>query len=376
VKKSDFTGLKRERSVAFSINDVGYVGTGIDTAEIVKTDFWSYDDVTDSWTQIADIPGSERRNAMSFTVGNYGYVTGGLNTPNATDAGATILNDTWRYDPLTNSWTAMASFPGNNGNGMYFGAAFSIDDYGYVVGGKHGPNNYTDNMYRYDPMTDSWSTMADFPAGVRYQLAALSVTDKGYVGFGTDQDLYRQDWWEYKPSNDTWAERASLPASVRASSVTFTLGERGYICMGTNGGVLGDLWEYDPFANTWTSRAPYGGSARKNAIAFTLGSRAYVGTGKGISGKKQSMHEYHPMQSLGMDEENLEISVYPNPASHFVKIKSEITPDKVELYNMQGQMVLSEENTNELSLIDLPAGSYRLVAKQGNQYANSSIIIQ
>mmetsp|Transcript_11906 Transcript_11906/g.16177 ORF Transcript_11906/g.16177 Transcript_11906/m.16177 type:complete len:408 (-) Transcript_11906:927-2150(-) len=376
VKKSDFAGLKRERAVAFTINDVGYVATGIDTAEIVHNDLWSYDDVTDSWTQMASMPGSVRRNAVGFAIGDFGYVTTGINTPNATDPGAIKLNDLWRYDPLTNAWTSRASFPGNNGNGMYFGACFVLDDQAYVVAGKHGPNNYTDRMYVYDPALDVWSTAANFPGGVRYQLSALSVAGKGFVGLGTDQDLYRQDWWEYKPSTDSWAARADLPGSARASAVTFTINDRGYVCMGTNGGMLDDLWEYNPFDNSWFSRAPYGGSPRKNAIAFVLGSRAYVGTGKGVSGKKQSMQEYHPMSTLGIEEQTMEISVYPNPATDYIQVKSELIPEKIELYDMNGQLVRSEENTNTLTLQNLPSGNYRLLAKQGNQYANSPIIIQ
>ncbi|GAB5418461.1 MAG: hypothetical protein Crog4KO_33250 [Crocinitomicaceae bacterium] len=376
VKKSDFTGLKRERAVAFTINGVGYIGTGIDTAEIVHNDLWSYDDVTDSWTQVASLPGSVRRNAIGFAIGDFGYVTTGINTPNATDVGALKLNDLWRYDPSTNSWTARANFPGNNGNGMYFGACFVLNDQAFVVGGKHGPNNYSDRMYMYDPAQDLWYLAADFPGGVRYQLSALSVAGKGFVGLGTDQDLYRQDWWEYKPSTNSWAARADLPASARASAVTFTINDRGYVCMGTNGGMLDDLWEYNPFDNSWSSRAPYGGSPRKNAIAFVLGSRAYVGTGKGVSGKKQSMHEYHPMSSLGMGEQTMEIAVYPNPATDYIKVKSELVPEKIELYDMNGQLVRSDENTNTLTLENLPSGNYRLIAKQGDQYANSPIIIQ
>ena len=42
-KRADFGGLKRERAVAFSIGDYGYVGTGIDTAEIVHNDLWRFD---------------------------------------------------------------------------------------------------------------------------------------------------------------------------------------------------------------------------------------------------------------------------------------------------------------------------------------------
>lgn len=376
IKKNDFTGLKRERAVAFTINGIGYIGTGVDTAEVVHKDLWRYDDLTDSWTQMADLPGSERRNAIGFAIGDFGYITCGMNTPNATDAGAQKQSDMWRYDPASNAWTAMANFPGNNGNGMYFGTSFVVDDLAYVVSGKHGPNNYTASMYRYDPGSDSWATMTPFPGGVRYQLSALSVAGKGFVGLGTDQDLYRRDWWEYKPSTDTWAERADLPASARASAVTFTIGERGYVCMGTNGGMLDDLWEYNPFDNNWTSRAPYGGSPRKNAVAFVLGSRAYVGTGKGESGKKQSMQEYHPMQTLGTESLELEVAVYPNPTRDFIYITSEFIPETIELYTMTGQKVRSGENTHVLNVENLPSGHYRLIATQGNKTANSPIIIQ
>lgn len=375
AKKNDFSGLKRERAIAFAINGVGYVGTGVDTAENVLKDLWRYDDATDSWTQMADIPGSQRRNAVAFAIGNYGYVATGMNAANSTDVGALKLNDNWRYDPASNSWTSMANFPGNGGAGMYFGACFVLNDEAYVVGGKHGPNNYTSSMYKYSPATDSWSTMANFPAGVRYQLSALSVDNKGFVGLGTDQDLYRNDWWEYKPSTNTWAERADLPASARASAVTFTIADRGFVCMGTNGGMLDDLWEYNPYDNSWSVRAPYGGSPRKNAVAFVLGSRAYVGTGKGVSGKKMSMHEYHPMWTLGLNENDLDISVYPNPTTDFIRINSEVQPEKITLINMMGEQVLTAENTDHVLVGDLPPGTYQLLVQNGQKSANSSITI-
>jgi N-acetylneuraminic acid mutarotase len=376
VKKSDFTGLKRTRCVAFTINDVAFVGTGVDTAEIVRKDFWRYDDVTDSWTQVADLPGSERRNAMGFAIGNYGYVTAGINKETATSPGALKLNDTWRYDPVANSWLQVANFPGNGGQGMYFGASFVIDDLGFIVGGKHGPNNYTSNMYAYDPVADQWSQAASFPGGVRYQLSALAIDGKGYVGLGTDQDLYRRDWWEYKLETNSWAQRADLPASARASAVTFTIGNRGFVCMGTNGGMLDDLWEYNPYSNSWHSRAPYGGSPRKNAVGFVLGSRAYVGTGKGVSGKKQSFHEYHPMQSLGLTEQTIEVNVYPNPTSDVIYVTTDVTPEALSLLDVTGKVVLQKENTTSLHVKDLNPGNYLLNLNFGNQYVTKPIIIQ
>lgn len=362
VKKNDFGGLKRERAVAFTANGYGFIGTGIDTAEVVRKDFWRYDDVTDSWSQVADLPGSERRNAVAFSINDYGYVATGMNTATSTDVGATKLTDMWRYDATLNQWTQMSPYP----FGVYFSAAFTVDGKGYVVGGKLGPNNYTSLMYSYDPTTDQWSAAASFAGGIRYQLSALSIDGKGYAGLGTDQDLYRNDWWEYKPSTNSWAQRADLPASERSGAATFTIGSRGFVCMGTNGGVLDDLWEYNPYSNSWSSRAPYGGSPRKNAAAFVLGSRAYVGTGKGISGKKQSMQEYHPMSSLGVDDNDIVVRAYPNPATDLINVELNASFDELALIDMNGQQVrIVRASTMHVS--DIAPGRYFLSVRDNTQ---------
>jgi N-acetylneuraminic acid mutarotase len=78
TKKTDFTAGKRERAVAFSIGDFGYVSTGIDTAEALLKDLWQYDPNSDTWTQKADLPGSARRDAVAFSVNGKGYVGTGI----------------------------------------------------------------------------------------------------------------------------------------------------------------------------------------------------------------------------------------------------------------------------------------------------------
>ena len=68
TKKTDFTGLKRERAIAFTVDDFAYIGTGVDTAEFVHKDFWQYDPIVDVWVQVADLPGTARRNASAFSM--------------------------------------------------------------------------------------------------------------------------------------------------------------------------------------------------------------------------------------------------------------------------------------------------------------------
>src|SRR3989338_2764197 len=74
TQKSNFGGLKRERAISFTALGLAFVGTGVDTAETVKNDLWSYDPIADSWTQKANMPGVPRRNAFAFSANDKGYV--------------------------------------------------------------------------------------------------------------------------------------------------------------------------------------------------------------------------------------------------------------------------------------------------------------
>jgi N-acetylneuraminic acid mutarotase len=365
TKKNDFSGLKRERAVAFVVNDVAFVGTGIDTSETVLKDFWKYDQITDSWSQVADLPGEKRRNAIAFAIGNFGYVGSGINSDSSTEPGAAKLSDFYKYDPQNNSWQTIAPFPGGGGAGVYFATGFAIDSKGYLCGGKFGPNSYSNQLWEYKPSIDQWAQLTSFPGGVRYQLSSFVIGTKGYVGLGTDQDLYRNDFYAFNAATNQWSAISELPASERSAAMTFSIGNRGFVCMGSNGGLLGDLWEYNPDINDWAVRAPYGGSERKGAVGFAIGGKGYVGTGKGYSGKKESFWEYTPQEVLGLDAPaNLVFTVYPNPTSDYVKVNS--SEDLLlEIYSMEGTLI-RQQNDDWIDLTGLPKGSYRILAFNAN----------
>lgn len=323
TKKADFPGLKRERAVAFAIGDYGYICSGVDSAEVVLNDLWQYNPANDTWTQKANLPGSVRRDAIGFAINSKGYVGTGID--NDESLLGTKLSDFWEYNPATNTWTQKADFPGSGGLGIYFATGFNIDSKGYICGGKTGPNTYSNQFWEYKPSIDEWTQRANFPGGVRYQLASFSVGYFGYVGLGANQDVFKKDFWKYNGGTNEWTQIADLPAWERGGACTFSIGESGFVCLGSNGGVLSDLWEYKPELNEWFSRATYGGSERKNAVSFVVNNRAYVGTGKGISGKKASMYEYMPKQELmaGIGQLNtVEFSISPNPSNGSFQLQS------------------------------------------------------
>ena len=360
VKKADFGGLKRERAVGFAIGNYGYIGTGVDTAEVVHNDLWRYDPSLDVWSQMASIPGSARRNAIAFTIGDKGYVGTGMNHAEASIGFP--LSDFWEYNPATNGWTLKASSPVG---GIYYGTGFSVGDKGYMCGGKYGPNSYSSQLWEYNAQTDTWMPRTPFPGGVRYQLSSFSVNNSGYVGLGTDQDMHRSDIWEYKPSVDQWTQKANLPASERAASHTFTIGNRGFVCMGGNGGYLDDLWEYNPLDDSWSVKADFGGSKRKSGVAFSINQYGYVGIGKGLSGKKGSFWQYVPSAYVGVEENSLaHINVFPNPAQEVINITTDSDQiNQIEIQSLDGKKVLSTTFSTTISLIEIPSGIYFLVGK-------------
>jgi N-acetylneuraminic acid mutarotase len=356
-KKAFFAGQKRDRAVAFSIGDYGYVATGEDTVNMTHNDLWRYDPVTDSWTQMANLPGSTRRNAVGVTIGDKGYV--GLGADSSVSTAGTKLSDWWEYDTLTNGWTQKADYPGGidffgtvSPFGVYFATAFSIGNIGYVCCGKFGSDQYGTDLWQYNPLTDAWTRLADFPGQDRYQLSSVSIDGKGYVGLGIDHDLYRKDWYEYDPILDSWTQKASLPGVQRGSASSFTLGQRGYIVFGTDGGYKDELWEYNPFTDSWNVKANF--------------------PGKGSSGLRRNFYEYTPLEPIGIDEDEIILSIYPNPVQDKA-ILNVSNHEKVASYwivDLSGKKIKTNYAQGENTVIqrgDIKAGQYFIVLTDHNQ---------
>jgi len=380
VKLNDFGGGKRERAVAFSINGMGYVGTGTDTAEVVRSDFWKYDYISDAWSQIAPIPGAARRDAVAFTIDGYGYVGTGMSEH--VSANGIVLSDFWRYDPTINQWDSIAPFPGNQGGGVYFATGFSVAGKGYVCGGKTGNSTYSNELWEFKPSTNAWIQRAPFPTGIRYMLSSFAIGNYAYVGLGATQDVYKRDLFRYNPGNNQWVQMPDLPGNVRGAASTFVIQDKGYVCGGSDGGLLDDLWEFDPLTQTWEIKAYYGGSERKHAIAFSINNEfGILGLGKGYSGKKESIYGYNPNNYAGLTNKVASaIKIYPNPGRENINILN--LPEnigKITCVDAAGTCYFkSTESIPSDAFSMLPSGIYILnfYTKYGESIAIKTIAIR
>jgi N-acetylneuraminic acid mutarotase len=124
----------------------------------VTNTFWRWRPGLKKWEVLAPLPGPARINHVMTTIGNSIYVfTGGTTAP-ANDVAN--LNDVYKYDLDTHSWTRLPDLPVHN----RAWSAVSVGERVLLIGG------YTDKFARdvalYDPRTGSFSMLAPLPLGI------------------------------------------------------------------------------------------------------------------------------------------------------------------------------------------------------------------
>ncbi len=118
-----------------------------------------------------------RNGAAGFAVGSKGYVTTGYTVYKDDDpmhtGGYAYLKDTWEYDPATNEWRQMDDYPGD---ARINAIAFTIGNYGYVGTGQSKDDKQTKDFYRFDPTAPSgsqWSIVNGFGGQKKSRLLIL-----------------------------------------------------------------------------------------------------------------------------------------------------------------------------------------------------------
>lgn len=242
------------------------------------------------WFDKANFGGEARHRSSSFAVGNKGYI--GLGHINS---GIDVeYEDFWKYDPASDSWSQIANYPEGR---CFHATSFVIDNMAYVGTGRLESGAYSKKFFRYDPVTNTWSPIADLPGVERRGAVGFSINGKGYVGTGQTMSGYSTDFYEYNPINNTWIARAALPGAPRTSSVAFAIGNFGYVGTGnTNMGSTNDFYQFNPATNSWTPKAPVGPTTRQEAVGFAVNGLGYIGTGDDFSSGNNyaDMWEYDP----------------------------------------------------------------------------------
>lgn len=356
-QKSDFGGDGRHRATAFTIGNMGYMGTGhINAAGAVDyEDFWRYDPASDSWTQIANYPLGKIFHCASFVIGSKAYVgTGRLTT-------GSFTKKFYEYDPATNIWSPIADYPGLERRGA---VSFVANNKGYVGTGQT-MSGYVADFYSYNPATSSWSSVASLPAAGRTSSVAFAIDDYGYVGTGNTASGSINDFYRYNPGTNSWNQMANVGPTYRQEATGFAVNGKGYIGTGddySSGNNYGDFWEYDPTTNAWTEIEEFDGTARRYLVSFVIGSRAYMGTGTNGTNFRDLWMFDQILSVLGRKMQQVSPLIYPNPVSDQMKIDLGQLPDyvlaeniSVEIYSPIGSKMIIKQFETEENTIDVSA---------------------
>lgn len=235
-------------------------------AILLSTNLWAQ-----SWIQKSNALVG-RHHPISFSLNGKGYaITGTLISGQPTD-------DAYRYDPVTDAWSTLTDFPGT-------ARSFGI---GTVANGKaylgFGATNtqYLNDFWSYDDTDSSWTQLASCACSGRRHPAMINIGDKIYVGLGDDNTGDRNDWWMYSIANNNWTQVANLPGPGRHHPFMFNAGGEVFAGLGHSGNVIyKDWYKLDTSSNTWSAMNQFPGEARVAGTQFSLNGFGFVLSGDG-----------------------------------------------------------------------------------------------
>ncbi|MQP23481.1 T9SS type A sorting domain-containing protein, partial [Flavobacterium sp. LMO8] len=89
-----------------------------------------------------------------------------------------------------------------------------------------------------------------------------------------------------------------------------------------------------------------------------------------------SLYTNNTLSTSDFSQNNLEVALYPNPVNDILNIETALELQSVEIYNIQGQKVLSS-NQKQINVSDLAAGMYMVrIQDIDNNIATKKIVIK
>ena len=256
-------------------------------------DGYRYNPSSDTWTpmSISSATPSPRTDAMAAWAGDRLIVWGGVSGADLLDTGAS-------YRPDTDTWTPLmphalnAPSPRAYPTGVWTGREL------LVWGGCVIPNPYPTNCYsdgsRFDPVTSHWTAMSTDGAPSSRARFASGWTGSYFVVWGGGVFNLSASTWSaesdgmrYDPSVDRWSPLPGSPLTGRHRVTGVWTGVEFVVWGGVDalGVDWGDGSRYDPVANVWnTLSTSMAPTARDGQAAVWTGTELLIAGGTATGG--------------------------------------------------------------------------------------------
>lgn len=153
----------------------------------------------------------------------------------------------WEFEPDSSAWLEKKTIP-KEWRMNYDAVASSLGNKGYFgLGLEHWYGNPLSDFWEYDPVTDDWKRLADFPGLGVVHPQCLDINGKILIGLGRSKSSSFSDMWSYDPVSDSWTRKNNAPISDDGTNYSFVVGNTVYI----GSGKSRKLYAYNPEGDTW-----------------------------------------------------------------------------------------------------------------------------
>jgi len=340
---ADFSGTARDDGAVFTINNKAYCLTGMQVGFSCTRDGDVLDASTNTWGNMSSLPsGNEREYVSAFSYGGYGYVFGGL------VCGGHALNDLWQYNPVNDSWLSMAPLPSK---GRCACSSFVINGKAYLIAGLDSASTVWNEVWEYDIGNNLWHQKNNLSFGGFWRGCGFAIDTSGYVCYGMRAGgSFQRSIYRYSVSTDTWTVIPAVTLGPRFYAGAAVVTQKACIYGGIDSaGVLhNDLLLFDPLLSsvTFLPGLPSPAIPRKGMMAFALNNRLYITTGidSTVTRINETWQNLSPTGISELVDPEHSCAVYPNPSStsFTIRVMEGIFLWKLRIYEAGGKMIFSQ----------------------------------
>lgn|GEM_PF-4335554 len=306
-----------------------------------------YDIIADMWTTktAPPVPNIE---AIACSVNNKIYLIGGYNSITGE-----AMNNVQVYDPAIDMWTIKTDMP--TSRSLITGAV--INGKIYITGGWSGSYVVTEV---YDPALDLWSTAANIPLGILQNNGGASLNGEFYCVGGRDINYSNPTIYDnnfrYNPITNSWSSLANIPTPLFSGSVVAYNGKIHHF-----GGATGlftpnvnNHFIYDPTTDSWTigQPMPY---KRAGHNAVVANNKVYLIGGVDSAGdRRKTVLEYSEIMTNTEEvQKEQAVTIFTDEAKRLHIQQNNSDFFNLDIFNMSGLKIYSSSNSSNNLIVSL-----------------------
>ncbi len=232
-----------------------FVMFGGDDGKNYLGDTWTYDLQTNTWEEVTPEFGPRGRVEFSMvydTINEKILLFGGETATNTV-----LMNDTWVFDTERSIWTSIHT-NGAPSARKFHAAAFDEDEGVMVMFSGSGPGSgNNDDTWEYDPASETWTNITSASDPTPADQAAMSYIGNGQIllfgGSVSGTPAASDQCWRYNASADTWTVGSKGPSYRDGSELVYDEPRgRALLFGGRYNNEFKDLWECEADSGNWT----------------------------------------------------------------------------------------------------------------------------